>query len=29
MNFENYASRTTSLTNFDTFEKPPADYKEI
>ena len=29
MNFENYASRITSLTNFDTFEKPPADYKEV
>ena len=25
MNFENYASRITSLTNFDTFEKPPVD----
>ena len=29
MNFENYASRITSLTNFDTFGKPPADYKEV
>ena len=29
MNFENYAIRINSLTNFDTFEKPPADYKEV
>ena len=29
MNFENYAERLVSLTNFDTFEKPPADYKEV
>ena len=28
MNFENYTSRITSLTNFDSLEKPPADYKE-
>ena len=29
MNFGNYANRITSLTNFDAFEKPPADYKEV
>ena len=29
MNFENYGERLVSLTNFDTFEKPPADYKEV
>ena len=29
MNFENYASRIVSLTNFDLFEKPPAKYKEV
>ena len=29
MNFENYPSRITSLTNFNTFEKLPADYKEL
>lgn len=29
MNFENYADRLVSLTYFDTFEKPPADYKEV
>ena len=29
MNFENYTSRITSLTNFDSLEKPPADYKEV
>ena len=29
MNFENYRERLVSLTNFDTFEKPPADYKEV
>ena len=28
MNFENYAERLVSLKNFDTFEKPPADYKK-
>ena len=27
MNFENYVERLVSLTNFDTFEKPPVDYK--
>ena len=29
MNFENYGERLVSLTNFDTFEKPPADCKEV
>lgn len=29
MNFENYADRLVSLTYFDIFEKPPADYKEV
>ena len=29
MNFENYASRIVSLTNFDYFEKLPANYKEV
>ena len=29
MNFENYASRLVSLTNFDTFEKPSPEYKEV
>ena len=29
MNFENYAERLVSLTNFDTFEKSSADYKEV
>ena len=29
INFENYASRIVSLTNFDLFEKPPAKYKEV
>ena len=29
MGFENFANRINSLTNFDTFEKPPADYKEF
>ena len=27
MNFENYASKLVSLTNFDTFEKPFSEYK--
>ena len=27
MNFENYVERLVSLTNFDTFEKRPADDK--
>ena len=29
MGFENFANRINSLTNFDTFKKPPADYKEF
>ena len=29
MGFENLANRINSLTNFDIFEKPPADYKEV
>ena len=29
MNFENYTKRLVSLTNFYTFEKPPANYKEV
>ena len=29
MNFENYANRLVSLTNFDAFEKPPADFNEV
>ena len=29
MNFENYAERLVSSANFDTFEKPPANYKEV
>ena len=29
MNFENYASRLVSLTNFDAFEKPSPEYKEV
>lgn len=29
MNFENFADRLVSVTNFDTFEKPPANYKEV
>ena len=29
MNFENYASRIVSLTNFVFFEKPPDEYKEV
>ena len=29
MKFSNYANRIKSLLNFDTFEKPPAKYKEI
>ena len=29
MNFENYAGMITSLTKFDTFERPPVDYKEV
>lgn len=29
MNFENYASRIVSLTNFNYFEKAQVDYKEV
>ena len=29
MNFENYATMIVSLTNFDYFEKAPADYKKV
>ena len=29
MEFSNYANRIKSLVNFDTFEKPPAEYKKI
>ena len=29
MNFENYANRIVSLTNFNFFEKLPAEYKEV
>ena len=29
MEFSKYANRIKSLVNFDTFEKPPAEYKEI
>lgn len=29
MEFSNYADRIKSLVNFDTFEKPPAEYKEV
>ena len=29
MNLENYGQRLASLTNFDTFEKPPSDQKEV
>ena len=29
MEFSNYANRIKSLVNFDMFEKPPAEYKEI
>ena len=29
MGFGNFANRKNSLTNFDTFEKPPAGYKEV
>lgn len=29
ISFENYADRLVSLTNFDTFEKPPANYKDV
>ena len=29
MEFDNYADRIKSLVNFDTFEKPPGEYKEV
>ena len=29
MEFSNYANRIKSLVNFDTFEKPPAEQKEV
>ena len=29
MNFENFASQNKLLVNFDTFEKPPAKYKQV
>ena len=29
MGFENFAGRIKSLVNFETFEKPPAEYKEV
>ena len=29
MGFENFAQRIGSLVNFDTFEKPPADTKQM
>ena len=29
MCFENYVNRIISLTNFDYFQKPPAEYKEV
>ena len=29
MEFSNYAKRINYLVSFDTFEKPPAEYKEI
>ena len=29
MNFENYTERLVPLTKFDTFEKPPANYKDL
>lgn len=29
MNFENYAKRLVSLTNFDTFTKSAADFKGV
>ena len=29
ISFENYASRIVSLANFDYFQKPPAEYKEV
>ena len=29
LGFENFSQRIKSLTNFDTFEKPPVDFKEV
>ena len=29
MDFENFTNRIKSLVNFDTFEKPPAEYKQV
>ena len=29
MGFENFSNRIKSLVNFDTFEKAPAEYKEL
>ena len=29
LGFENFSDRITSLINFDTFKKTPADYKEV
>ena len=29
MGFENFAQRIKSLVNFDTFEKPPSDQKQV
>ena len=29
MGFENFGERIKSLVNFETFEKPPAKYKEV
>ena len=29
MEFNNFAGRNESLVNFDTFQKPPAEYKEV
>ena len=29
LGFENFSQRIKSLVNFDTFEKPPADFKEF
>ena len=29
MDFENFANQTKSLVNFETFQKPPAEYKQM
>ena len=29
MEYENYANRITSLVNFDTFQKPRSEHKEV